>query len=303
MKPRQIRNVAASVRQRLLTLSRQRIEPFDLTLVRYGSERLLYRLSQSHYVDRFLLKGAMLFTVWTEETHRPTRDIDLLGFCANDTDELAQIFREVSQTDVEPDGLVFRPETVNAESIREEAAYAGIRITMEARLENARIPIQVDIGFGDAVTPGPEEVQYPVLLDLPAPRLRSYPVYTVIAEKLEAMVLLGEANSRMKDFYDVRFLSLRFEFDGKTLVEAIGATFDRRKTRLPDVVPAALTDEFAAAKTPQWNAFSGRNNLTAEPFSAVVSAIRVFAATPLLASRGEGGFLGHWSAGAWRSRP
>jgi predicted nucleotidyltransferase component of viral defense system len=202
VKPRQIRNVAASVRQRLLALSRERIEPFDLTLVRYGSERLLYRLSQSHYVDRFLLKGAMLFRVWTEETHRPTRDIDLLGFGANDTDELAQIFREVSQTDVEPDGLVFRPETVKAESIREEAAYAGIRITMEAKLENARIPIQVDIGFGDAVTPGPEEVQYPVLLDLPAPRLRSYPVYTVIAEKLEAMVLLGEANSRMKDFYD-----------------------------------------------------------------------------------------------------
>jgi hypothetical protein len=153
------------------------------------------------------------------------------------------------------------------------------------------------------LTPGPDEVQYPVLLNLPAPRLHSYPVYTVIDEKLEAMVLLGEANSRMRDFYDVRFLSVRFEFDGKTLVEVIRATFDRRKTKLPDVVPAALTDEFAAAMTPQWNAFSGRNNLTAKPFSAVVVATRVFAAPPLLASEGEGGFLGHWSAGAWRSRP
>ena len=173
---------------------------------------------------------------------------------------------------------------------------------MEARLENARIPIQVDIGFGDAVTPGPEEVQFPVLLDLPAPRLRSYPVYTVIAEKLEAMVLLGEANSRMKDFYDVGFMSLRFEFDGQTLVEAVRATFDRRKTRLPEVIPVALTEEFAAAKTPQWNAFSRRNNLPAEPFTAVVSAIQLFAGPPLLASDGEGRFLRYWSAGAWRSQ-
>lgn len=177
------------------------------------------------------------------------------------------------------------------------------RVTMEARLENARIPIQVDIGFGDVVTPGPEEVHFPVLLDLPAPRLRSYPVYTVIAEKLEAMVLLGEANSRMKDFYDVRFMGLRFEFDGQTLVEAIGATFNRRKTKLPNVVPFALTQEFAVAKTPQWNAFIRRNSLPAEPFTTVLGAIRAFATPPLLASDGEGRFSYYWPAGgAWHAR-
>jgi predicted nucleotidyltransferase component of viral defense system len=278
-------------------------QPFDLILVRYGSERLLYRLSRSRYVDRFLLKGPMLFAIWTEETHRPTRDIDFLGFGANDTDELARIFRDICQTDVEPDGLLFKMETVRAQPIRDASVYAGIRITMEARLENARIPIQVDIGFGDAVTPDPEEVQFPVLLDLPAPRLRSYPLYTVIAEKLEAIVLLGEANSRMKDFYDVKFLSLRFEFDGQTLVEAIRATFNRRKTRLPDVVPVAFTQEFATDKAPQWNAFIQRNRLPAELFTSVVDAIRVFAVPPLLASGGAGRFSRRWApGGAWQPR-
>ena len=269
MSSRQRRNLPASVRQRLLMLSRARTEPFDLILVRYGSERLLYRLSKSRYADRFLLKGAMLFVIWTGESHRPTRDIDLLGFDANDTDELAEIFREICRTGVEPDGLVFSPETVLVEPIREDAVYAGIRVTMEAKLDSARIPIQVDIGFGDAVTPGPEEVEFPVLLDLPAPRLRSYPAYTVVAEKLEAMVLRGEANSRMKDFYDVWFMSSRFEFDGETLVKAIRTTFDRRKTKLPETVPAAFAEEFATTKTLQWNAFVRRNRLREEPFTAL----------------------------------
>jgi hypothetical protein len=174
---------------------------------------------------------------------------------------------------------------------------------MEARLENARIPIQVDVGFGDGVTPDPEEVQFPVLLDLPAPRLRSYPIYTVIAEKLEAMVLLGEPNSRMKDFYDVKFLSLRFEFDGQTLVEAIRATFNRRITILPNVVPVAFTQEFATEKAPQWNAFILRNRLPAELFTSVVDAIRVFAVPPLLASAGARTFSRRWaSGGAWQPR-
>jgi hypothetical protein len=298
----QKRNLAASVRQRLLLLSRQRAEPFDLILVRYGIERLLYRLSRSPYVNRFLLKGAMLFAIWTERTYRPTRDVDLLGFGASDTDELERIFRDLCQMDVDPDGLRFKPETVSAQPIREQSAYAGIRVTMEAGLENARIPIQVDIGFGDAVTPGPEEVEFPVLLDFPVPRLRSYPVYTVIAEKLEAMVLFGEANSRMKDFYDVWFMSVRFEFDGQTLVEAIQATFDRRKTKLPTIVPVALTQEFAVTKTAQWNAFIRRNSLPAEAFNTVADAIRAFAAPPLLTSSERGKFSRYWPPGGdWQA--
>ena len=186
MSSSQKRNLAASVRQRLLSLSRQWAEPFDLILVRYGIERLLYRLSQSPYVDRFLLKGAMLFVIWSNETHRPTCDIDLLGFGTSDSNELERIFRHLCEKAVEPDGLRFNPQTVRAQPIREQSGYAGIRVTMEAVLENTRIPIQVDIGFGDAVTPAPEEVAFPVLLEFPEPHVRAYPVYTVIAEKLEA---------------------------------------------------------------------------------------------------------------------
>jgi predicted nucleotidyltransferase component of viral defense system len=292
------------VRQRLLSLSRQRAEPFDLILVRYGIERLLYRLSRSPYVDRFLLKGAMLFVIWSDETHRPTRDVDLLGFGPSDSDELERIFCHLCEMAVKPDGLRFNPQTVRAQPIREQSGYAGIRVTMEAVLENARIPIQVDIGFGDAVTPAPEEVAFPVLLEFPAPHLRSYPIYTVIAEKLEAMVLLGEANSRMKDFYDVWFLSRRFEFDGETLVQAIRATFDRRKTKLPTGVPLALTQEFATLKTGQWNAFVQRNKLSAEAFPRVINAIHTFAARPLLASSAAERFPFDWSLGGnWKGSP
>lgn len=283
-------------------LSRERVQPFDLVLVRYGAERLLYRLSLSRYSNRFLLKGAILFVVWGQETHRPTRDIDLLCVGSSEIDELARIFRDICQADVKPDELHFRPETVRAEPIRDTAVHAGVRVTMEARLENARIPIQVDIGFGDAVTPGPEEVQFPILLDLPAPRLRSYPVYTVIAEKLEAVVLVGEANSRMKDFYDVRFMSLRFDFDGQTLVQAIRATFDNRRAKLPDVVPFVLTEEFAIDNASQWNAFIRRNSLQPESFASVVNAIREFAAPPQLAQNGRE-FPYYWSPdSAWQAK-
>ncbi|MFM8764913.1 MAG: nucleotidyl transferase AbiEii/AbiGii toxin family protein, partial [Spartobacteria bacterium] len=214
------RNLAASVRQRLLVLGQKQGEPFDLILMRYGIERLLYRLGRSSHADRFLLKGAMLFRVWRDFSHRPTRDVDLLGFGSTETNDLEEIFRELCLQQVEPDGLLFLPSTVKAELIREQAVYGGIRVTLEARLGNARVPIQCDVGFGDAVTPAPEQIEFPALLDFPAPRLRSYPTYTVIAEKLEAIVLLGETNSRMKDFYDLWFLSREFEFDGNTLVAA-----------------------------------------------------------------------------------
>jgi predicted nucleotidyltransferase component of viral defense system len=243
MNPEPKRNLPASVRQRLLNLSREKKEPFDLILSRYAIERLLYRLANSRYAERFLLKGAMLFSIWTEETYRPTRDVDLLGFGENDTVELEGIFRELCSLPIEPDGLLFHAETVKAERIREEAAYAGIRVTLVAQLENAKIPVQADVGFGDAVTPEADEIIFPALLDLPAPKIRVYPIYTVVAEKLEAMIYLGEPNSRMKDFFDVWFLSQRFEFSGQTLTEAIQATFQRRKTPLPHELPAAFSKD------------------------------------------------------------
>ncbi len=275
------KNLPASVRQRLLMTSQQRAEPFDLVLTQYAIERLLYRLSQSRFADRFLLKGAMLFRIWTENSHRPTRDLDLLGTGPAEADELAAIFREICSTPVEPDGLEFLGDSVKASPIREEAVYGGIRVNTEARLGNVRVHVQTDVGFGDAVTPEPLEIEFPGLLDFPTPRLRSYPIYTVVAEKLEAMVLLGEANSRMKDFYDLWFLSRNFEFDGETLISAIRATFGRRKTPLSAQLPTALHDEFAELKSLQWNAFQRKNRLGDTPMLEVIQVIRDFAAKPL----------------------
>lgn len=271
------RNLAASVRQRLLTVSQRRREPFDLILARYGVERLLYRLSQSTHADKFLLKGAMLFLVWTDAMHRPTRDVDLLGFGAADVDELKALFVELCGLSVEPDGLRFLSESVEAAPIREQASYPGVRVTLEARLENAKIAVQVDIGFGDAVTPSAAETSFPPLLDFPAPRLRAYPVYTVVAEKLEATVRLGEANTRLKDFFDLWFLSLKFDFEGGLLAQAILRTFARRQTKVPEMEPVALTNSFAVAKATTWNLFLRRNALPPVELSAVQEQIRSFA--------------------------
>ena len=185
---------------------------------------------------------------------------------------------------------------MKAEPIREEAVYGGIRISVEARLENARIPIQCDIGFGDAVTPEPEHIEFPALLDFPAPLLRSYPTYTVVAEKLEAMVMLGEANSRMKDFYDLWFLSQKFDFEGETLLKAICATFSRRKTKLPEETPLALTAEFSAIKSVQWNAFIRKSNLPQLEMSTVIDVIRQFAEAPLAHACRSESMSKNWTA-------
>ncbi len=300
MSPKPITNLTASVRQRLQNISRAGKEPFDLVLSRYAVERLLYRLSQSTYADRFLLKGAMLFPLWFEEMHRPTRDVDLLGFSENDEETLERIFKRLCEITVEKDVLTFDAKSVTAERIQEDAAYTGIRVTLLATLENARIPVQADIGFGDAVTPSPEEVTFPTLLGFPAPRLRAYPIYTVVAEKLEAMVSLGEANSRMKDFFDIWFLSHRFEFDGKLLAQAIQATFIRRLTALPEGIPLALSNEFADSKATQWRAFLNKNALPQSEFLRVITALRTFIAAPLSSAAHGGVFVQVWAKqGPW----
>ena len=256
------KDVAASIRQRLLNLAKERRENFDLMLVRYALERFLYRLSASRHSDRFLLKGALLFLVWGMNEHRPTRDADLLGFGANDLKTISGIFRDVCSMAFE-DGIVYDPTTVEAAEIAEDKAYVGARVTFRAVLAGARIPVQVDIGFGDAVTPEPVLIEYPVLLDAAPPKLRAYPVYTVIAEKFHAMVLLGEQNSRMKDFYDLWAISRRFELDPALIASAVAATFERRKTPLPESEPVALSRQFAEsdAKKRLWQAFARRNGL------------------------------------------
>lgn len=259
-----MKNVAQSVRQRLLNRAKETGQPNDLMLVRYALERLLYRLSVSAHAERFVLKGALLFTVWGQDDHRPTRDADLLGFGPSDLAHLVAVFREVCAVLFE-DGIVYDAASVRAEQIAEDKVYVGARVTFEAELANARIPVQIDVGFGDAVTPEPETVEYPALLDFPRPKLRAYPVHTVIAEKFHAMVVLGEDNSRMKDFYDLWAISRRFDVELSVLAKAIAATFARRKTELPEGTPIALGARFAgsAVKQRQWEAFVRRNRLPA----------------------------------------
>ena len=246
----QPRNLAASVRSRLLTLAKSGGEDFTFVLTRYGLERLLYRLGRSSYAGDFVLKGAMLFRLWSGNPHRSTKDLDLLGFGSPDLNRLVRVFREVVAIPA-PDGIEFLPETVKAVPIREDAIYDGIRVTLEARLEAARMHLQVDVGFGDAVVPAPRETSYPTMLDVPAPVLRAYPREAVVAEKLHAMVDLGLANSRMKDFFDLWFLATNFSFDGATLGESIRSSFARRETAIPREPPVALTSEFAGDRQKQ----------------------------------------------------
>jgi predicted nucleotidyltransferase component of viral defense system len=302
----QPRNLAASVRQRLLNIAKRDGEAFDLVLTRYALERLLYRLGQSQYHNQFLLKGAMLFAVWGGEAHRPTRDIDLLGFGTSELPQVVKIFQNICQEAVEPDGLEFLPDTMRAIEIREEQEYQGVRVLFEARLENAVIPIQVDIGYGDAVTPAPENINYPTVLDFSAPKLRAYPIYTVVAEKFQAMVWLGIANSRMKDFYDLWFIMRKFPFEGEVLSAAIEATFARRKTPLPTEAPLALTQAFAndAAKQTQWKAFLRKNALLVDDlsFPDIITALHGFLMPPTLASAQGLGFNASWPArGSWQA--
>jgi len=222
---------------------------------------MLFRLSKSKYRDTFILKGALLFELWTKERYRATRDADFLAKGDNSPERFIQIFQEISTIGVEEDGLRFDPKTVKAERIKEDADYEGVRVNLSAFLEKAEISIQIDVGFGDAVRPGPVETDYPTLLGLPGPRLLTYPRETVVSEKLEAMVKLGIANTRMKDFYDLHSLSTTFEFDGKTLVDSVGTTFKQRGTSLPRGIPIAFTSEFYEDenKSKQWKAFCNKN--------------------------------------------
>ena len=271
-------NRIASIRQRLLDRARIRGEDFQLVLDRYAVERLLYRLSISPHRDQFLLKGALLFALWFDQPHRPTRDADLLGFGPPEPERLAALVAELCAIE-DDDGLRFDVGSMAVEPIREEAAYEGLRIRLLAFLGDARCHVQWDVGFGDAVTPAPADVDYPVMLEgMPAPRLRVYPRETVFAEKLEAIATLGIANSRMKDYFDLLALLREGAMDNPVLTEAVRATFQRRGTALPDGVPFGLTDAFAtdAQKQAQWTAFLRRNRLSAPSLDTAVNEIQFF---------------------------
>ena len=275
---RELRNVGASVRARLLDRARAESADFQILLTRYALERLLYRLGRSAHRDRFILKGAMLLTTWVPDRFRSTRDLDLLGYGENSPDAIAQAFRTIFALHVDDDGVVFDVDAVETAPIREELDYGGVRVRTTATIAGARLPIQVDVGFGDAVTPGPVEIDYPTLLDAPAPRLRAYPVETVVAEKFEAIVVLGIANSRLKDFYDLWQIADTFELDRSTLADAVRRTFARRETLLPREIPVGLSQAYAQTWDRQWRAFLGRERMAAAPeaLAAVVEELRRF---------------------------
>lgn len=294
-------NIAASIRQRLLNLAKQRNEDFNYVLTQYAMQRLLYRLSISEFKDRFLLKGALLFSIWNADLRRPTRDADFLSFGASDVEILVATFKHICALagDVD-DGLVFNVDGIEGAEIKEDTRYPGVRITGNAELAKARISFQVDIGFGDVVTPEPEEAELPSYLDLPAPKLKVYPIYTVVAEKFQAMVELGQLNSRMKDFYDIWLLLRQFDFEGKTLAEAVKKTFANRDTQIPER-PLAFSKAFGEdhQKQVQWKAFIRKSKLENAPqgFADVTGRIQGFLQPVIDALLNETPFRQQWRAG------
>ena len=294
------KNLPASIHQRLLNKARQSGRAFNELLQYYAIERLLYRLSISEYSELFTLKGALMFNAWGLTNLRPTRDIDLLGHTQNTVDSVLKIFQDISKLESEPDGLEFDPVHIQGEKIKEDADYEGIRITMAARLGKIRLTIQIDIGFADVITPAPERLDYPTILDFPAPHLYGYPPETVIAEKFQAMTVLGKANSRMKDFYDIWMLITNIEFVGMVIQTAIERTFQNRSTEIPTEKHIIFSDEFAENKRDQWNAFSRKlRDENAVAISQIIAIMRDFFFPVLHASQQEIAFKKQWKA-KWR---
>lgn len=284
------KDLAASVRARLLNIAKAQGVDFNQVLVRFALERMLYRLGQSAHADRFLLKGALLFTLWYDMPHRATRDADLLGFGASDLASVTEVFRDIAGMAVD-DGIRFDPASVKAEEIRKDAGYAGARVLIAADIAKARCKTQIDVGFGDAVTPGPVDAVYPVLIaDLPAPHLRTYPVYTVVAEKLHAIAILGMTNARLKDYLDLSVLLSRETLDADMLAKAIAATFARRATMVPCSPPVGLSDQFANDPSRQalWQTFLRKNDMDPRPLADVITGLRAGLAPAMLRAAAQG---------------
>jgi hypothetical protein len=294
-------SIVQSVRQRLLKISRQRNEDFQFVLMRYAHERLLYRLAQSFHADRFVLKGALLFHAWMNQPYRPTKDMDLLGFGDASPERMRAIFTDICAVDVEPDGLVFDPTQTTISEIREKQDYEGLRIKLAVFLGKATIPMRIDIAFGDAVTPAASNIEFPAMLDMPPAVISSYPRETVVAEKLQAAVYLDFQNSRMKDFFDLLWLARFFDFEGVILVDAIMATFERRKTEVPERMPAFMTEEFIndRFKRSQWQAFIRKISVSEVPanLDTVISNLKKFLHSPLQAAAVNETFKFHWPPG------
>lgn len=302
---REPRNVAASVHARLLRLAHDRGEELQRLLVLFALERFLFRLGRSGYAKRFVLKGAMLFQVWEGRLPRTTRDLDLLGIGESSEEPILTTIREIWRIEHVKDGLELDDGSLTAEVIREHSVHAGLRIKCRVRLGNAVVPLQIDVGSGDAVHPSAQLIDYPTLLDLPAPRILAYPKEAVVAEKTQAMVELGLLNSRLKDYFDLGHLARTQAFDGTTLQEAMKATFDRRATPIPQERIQALSSEFVEDKTKQaqWIAFRRRASLDPQELSDVVATLRELVEPVLVAIRRQHTFEQQWPPrGPWRPK-
>jgi predicted nucleotidyltransferase component of viral defense system len=302
MSPEKTKNISASVRQRLLNYARSSGQDFVFVLRTFAMERLLFRLCRSQYVDDFILKGSLLFKYWAGDLYRQTRDIDVLAFKSQSIASLKAIFKDICQISfLDDDGLTYLSNTVKVEEIREDQQYGGYRVTLTAMLGKAKIHLQVDCGFGDAITPEASVHDFPTFLDFPAPRLRMYPKETVVAEKFEAIVKLGEANSRMKDFYDLWVLGCDFSFSGAVLAMAIENTFNRRRTHFPIGTPEAFKATFIQnpMKLTQWQAFVRKTRFVKveKDFGKTIDLLRIFLLPPLESIQKSKSFKMTWHAG------
>ncbi len=299
-----MKNPAASVHARLAQRRTKTGEDYNVLLVRFTLERLLYRLSISKHREQFVLKGAMLFALWEPEMHRATRDLDLLGFGRSTPERLADIFRELCNLEVEADGVDFDSRSVRCEDIRAQDEYAGIRVKLRATVGKAVVPLQVDVGFGDALPVAPEEITFPVMLGMAAPKLRAYSRETVVAEKLEAIVKLGMLNSRFKDYFDLHYLAQKFPFDGALLIKSIAGTFARRGTAFPEGLPAGLTPMFGTdpAKIRGWQAFWRKTGpkAAAPTLEAVIQLLIEFLEPPLDAAAKGKPLTATWKSKRWQ---
>jgi predicted nucleotidyltransferase component of viral defense system len=291
---------AESTRQRLRNALRARGEDVTLGLQRYAVERFLYRLGQSRHRERLVLKGATLFAIWGT-AYRPTRDIDFTGKGSSNPDDVLRDFREICDTPDPVDQLVFDTDSITAESIRDGSEYDGLRVRVRARLGESDIAVQIDVGFGNAIVPGPEDTEVRTILGDPPPRILAYPRESVVAEKLNAMVTLGERNSRYKDFYDLHAMAGAFDFDKDTLVRAVRATFERRSTPITVALPAPITAPFYASpdRLTQWRAYVSRNDLAGAPadFQTVGELLARFL-QPIWERLGaDGAITGTWPPG------
>jgi predicted nucleotidyltransferase component of viral defense system len=297
-------NIAASVHQRLLNKARETNRSFSELVQYFAMERFLYRLSKSTYADKFILKGALMLAVWKAPLARPTMDIDMLGQGDNSMEVIVDMIRNFCRQAVEPDGIIFDAGSVSAARITEDADYEGVRVKLRGRLDTVRITIQIDIGFGDVVVPKAKTIIYPTILDLPKPHLIGYSRESTVAEKFEAMVKLGILNSRMKDFFDIWFLSRQFDFTGKTLEKAIKTTFSIRSTGIP-TVPTAFTPDFSRdpTKDAQWKAFIRKNRLINIPkdFHKIIADVTMFLRPVVESITSKRPFHSSWKApGPWK---